>query len=677
MAVVLLVVAIIGSEPDVQHWNPDAGQASDPSGQLLKEIIDGLLHNPDPKVRRRAAWALSSCSSPSVVEPLIQAFQDRDAEVRKLATDRFSNYPDKRAVEAFIKLLKDPESTVRNAALHKLWRLEDPRFVPPLMEVLQNTREDGPNRSAAAWDLTHFRDPRALSPFLAVLKDRTAPQHVRCSAAEGLRALKDKRAVEPLLAVLTNKSEPWLSRAGAARALADFEDMRAAKPLLDVARADGSPLLRFWGAIGAAKLSHGALDDASVIEPIADYFKSGDGVEYDIWPKRVALGLVLQNGKNESTRLFAARMFLQVEVERWFEDKVRGKDKQPEEPEVSVTKGDKLLRELRLPEAKVLLENARSSLPKVKDRMQRAQLEATIINDLAALADAQQRWAGATPKEIETACQGVKALSGKSQVFFQGDPYLKHHARYNATPCIPIGADVLVEAIKGDGEEFSDSDLKYLKGMPNLRDLDLYWARNVTGAGLKSIQDAKNLRKLNLPDSIADSDLKWIGGLTQLEDLSLNGSDITDEGLPEVTKLRQLKCLALMGGSITDSGVGRLMELKNLEELSLSGKKITDNSLENLKALPKLSRLSLLQTGITDNGLKHLAQLKHLKTLHLGQNQIGDAGLEHLAALGQLEELSVNNTRVTEQGLKKLQQSLPNCEIMVRLMHAGPEHFPR
>jgi Leucine-rich repeat (LRR) protein len=369
--------------------------------------------------------------------------------------------------------------------------------------------------------------------------------------------------------------------------------------------------------------------------------------------KRQALGLIVKNGRSEAIRVMAARLFLQVRVEPWVREEKSVEGKHPDDPEAIVIQGDEMLRAFRLPEAKVLLEKSKTLLPKLNDPMRRARLESITISDLAALADTQQRWATASQAEISVERQGISALREKALIYFKGDPYVKHDTRPSTMPSVPIGADAVVEAIKDRSCDMDDADLEYLKKMPNLRVLDLCWSSHMTGAGLQSIQDANSLRKLYLPQSIKDGDLKWLRGLTELEELAIGGPGITDEGIRQVVALR------------------------NLESLHLSGERITEKAIEHLRALKRLSRLSLTQTAITDAGLKQLAEIKSLKALNLGWTQIGDAGLEHLAGLVRLEQLSVNNTRVTDRGVKKLQQSLPNCGIVISCGLAGSESCPR
>jgi hypothetical protein len=73
---------------------------------------------------------------------------------------------------------------------------------------------------------------------------------------------------------------------------------------------------------------------------------------------------------------------------------------------------------------------------------------------------------------------------------------------------------------------------------------------------------------------------------------------------------------------------------------------------------------------VTDAGLKHLKGLTKLEILSLGSTsgpigntQVTDAGLENLKGLTKLKSLTLWGTRVTADGRKKLQESLPGCNI--------------
>jgi hypothetical protein len=84
-------------------------------------------------------------------------------------------------------------------------------------------------------------------------------------------------------------------------------------------------------------------------------------------------------------------------------------------------------------------------------------------------------------------------------------------------------------------------------------------------------------------------------------------------------------------------GVDFLMEVDCPE---LHGKLVGDDQLECLRSLPEIGYLDISGTVVTDAGLDHLRGLKHLMTLRL------------------------SGTKVTEDGIMKLQQALPNCEIV-------------
>ena len=61
----------------------------------------------------------------------------------------------------------------------------------------------------------------------------------------------------------------------------------------------------------------------------------------------------------------------------------------------------------------------------------------------------------------------------------------------------------------------------------------------------------------------------------------------------------------------------------------------------------------------------HLKGLTNLKYLDLdGNTQITDAGLEHLKGMTSLRGVELMRTSVTDEGVKRLQEALPDCEII-------------
>ena len=77
--------------------------------------------------------------------------------------------------------------------------------------------------------------------------------------------------------------------------------------------------------------------------------------------------------------------------------------------------------------------------------------------------------------------------------------------------------------------------------------------------------------------------------LAEVEELSLEGTEITDEGLKELVKLKKLTELILFGcKQITDAGLKELARLTHLDVLWLSETQVTKAGVVKLqKALPK------------------------------------------------------------------------------------------
>lgn len=118
------------------------------------------------------------------------------------------------------------------------------------------------------------------------------------------------------------------------------------------------------------------------------------------------------------------------------------------------------------------------------------------------------------------------------------------------------------------------------------------------------------------------------------------------------------------GPKINDVSLAVIKRLSDVEILSLRGARITDAGLVHLKGLTNLKGVVLGSTRITDAGLVHLKSLTNLQHLDLNGTQVTDAGLVHLRGLANLQQLILNRTRVTKGGMKKLQQALPNCDII-------------
>ena len=88
---------------------------------------------------------------------------------------------------------------------------------------------------------------------------------------------------------------------------------------------------------------------------------------------------------------------------------------------------------------------------------------------------------------------------------------------------------------------------------------------------------------------MTDAGLKELGQfVAQLTSLTLDGSPITDAGLPELARIKALKSLSVLDTKITDKAVPILSEMKQLTYLNVSEKQIGKDGADALKkALPK------------------------------------------------------------------------------------------
>ncbi len=103
----------------------------------------------------------------------------------------------------------------------------------------------------------------------------------------------------------------------------------------------------------------------------------------------------------------------------------------------------------------------------------------------------------------------------------------------------------------------------------------------------------------------------------------------------------------------------------NVGHVDLDGRSVRDADLQPFGDVFKdLEHLTLNNTQITDAGLEHLKGLSNLFFLRLNSTQITDVGLVHIEGLTKLRWLDLGNTKVSAGGVKKLQQALPNCQII-------------
>src|SRR5260370_30266203 len=92
----------------------------------------------------------------------------------------------------------------------------------------------------------------------------------------------------------------------------------------------------------------------------------------------------------------------------------------------------------------------------------------------------------------------------------------------------------------------TDEGLLHLKPARQIKDLNLYYAEQVTDQGITAIREWKHLKRLNLRGTrVSDGSLAIVGGLTQLEALDIADTQFTDNGLDALVPLTPLSELAI------------------------------------------------------------------------------------------------------------------------------------
>ena len=111
----------------------------------------------------------------------------------------------------------------------------------------------------------------------------------------------------------------------------------------------------------------------------------------------------------------------------------------------------------------------------------------------------------------------------------------------------------------------------------------------------------------------------------------------------------------LLGLLLVMGMVGCGIPVARLED---KGAKITKNE------QGEVVEVHLNRKKISDAGLADIKALTNLKTLNLAFTQITDAGLVHIKGLTSLRLLHLQGTQITAAGKAKLQEALPNCNIL-------------
>jgi serine/threonine protein kinase len=133
--------------------------------------------------------------------------------------------------------------------------------------------------------------------------------------------------------------------------------------------------------------------------------------------------------------------------------------------------------------------------------------------------------------------------------------------------------------------------------------------RRLKNDDLQTIKGLQSLQMLHLDDtSIGDAGMGHLIDLPQLGYLNLVATQVTDEGLRALAGLPELTQLYLSRCAITDDGLPFLYQMR-LTDLTLDGTEISFDGLNQLAGNTTLRRLNVVHLGLRK---EQVAQLSHL-----------------------------------------------------------------
>jgi hypothetical protein len=218
-------------------------------------------------------------------------------------------------------------------------------------------------------------------------------------------------------------------------------------------------------------------------------------------------------------------------------------------------------------------------------------------------------------------------------------------------------------------DNMGDAIFEGLPALTNVRVLSLNHMQ-ITAAGLKSIGEMTNLRKLEFfaQPQFDEAALHHLSRLHQLEEFDISRVAISSRGLAHLTQLRSLQKISISWApNFGDNDVAILEKFPGLRQLRLGRTQITDAAIPEIASLSALTELDLYEAAITDEGIAQLAGRLDLQKLRLGGTKVTNASAPHFASFSNLKELDIGRTEVDIEGLRQLTQ----LKSLKRL-HVGP-----
>jgi len=287
----------------------------------------------------------------------------------------------------------------------------------------------------------------------------------------------------------------------------------------------------------------------------------------------------------------------------------------------------------------------------------------------------------ASPALFPASLDWVDGLGGRIERNPAGEIVAVHLGRtwVDDTELLDLARLPKLERLDLSHTRITDEGLLHLKSATEIKDLNLYYAEQITDQGMNAIKEWKKLKRLNVRGTrISDGTLAIVGTMTGLESLDISYTEITDNGLDALVPLTRLRELSIGRSKLSSNALEVLRLMTTLEYLDLGGPHPGPRGLRDpggaplpdavprvISSLKELRTLKLAYSRITADGLRLLSPLDKVEKLELnGCGLLDDRALDELAKWKSLKYLDVQATNVTADGVTKLQRARPEMSIL-------------
>lgn len=212
---------------------------------------------------------------------------------------------------------------------------------------------------------------------------------------------------------------------------------------------------------------------------------------------------------------------------------------------------------------------------------------------------------------------------------------------------------------------FDEEWLSYITKLP-LKELVLE-GTPLSDKGIPYILKLKKLKSLSIGDTeVTDEGLRLLSSSRTLKDINITlGRCITNDGIKYLGEMKQLKMISFPNSkALTGDCFPYLSNLRKLIHINAKGIPSTPENISALENLPRLWMLVLADCNLKDAHIEELSKCSSLGVLNISGSDITDKSLPYLAKLTSLRRLALKDCpKLSEEGVNELQAKLPGCTI--------------